>query len=204
MKTIVYFHGIHGDTQNSVAPWLANEFQKFGYKSFYPKCFADEQCSYSDFKKVADTLFDKGVFGDECIVIGHSVGNALFIKYCFERKLKIKAYVSLAGFCEEVPFNNPVVRENIYAVLPNDKEMNYVKNNIPFRVSLYSNDHIVPEQSLINFAKKLNAKAYFLQNKGHFGRKHGVQELPELIDILKNEKVLSEEILFQRGTRKLL
>ena len=193
MKSAIYFHGIHGDTQNSVAPWLSKEFEKFGYKLVYPKFFDDEKCFYDDFKKVADVLFKEGVFKNDSIVVGHSIGNALFIKYCFERKLKIKAYISLAGFYEKIPFNNPVVRENIYAVLPNENEMLYVRENIPFRISLYSNDHIVPEENLINFSKKLNAKAYFLQNKGHFGRKNGVQELSELIDILKNEKVFKEK-----------
>ena len=32
MKNVVYFHGIHGDTQKSIAPFLEKEFAKLNIK----------------------------------------------------------------------------------------------------------------------------------------------------------------------------
>lgn len=36
MKNVVYFHGIHGDTTKSVAPYIANELKKLNIPMVYP------------------------------------------------------------------------------------------------------------------------------------------------------------------------
>ena len=85
---------------------------------------------------------------------------------------------------------NESVKEKIDQALPTDEQINFLAENVKFKISLYSNDHLIPEELLKNFSKKINSKLYYIENKGHFGRKMGLQELPELIEILKSHKII--------------
>ena len=150
MKNIIYFHGIHGDTQKSIAPFLEKEFKVFGYETLYPKFFEDGCATYENFKIQADKLISKNKINNDTIIISHSIGNSFSIRYLFENKLTPFAYISLAGYCDKFPLNDDIVREQIYSALPTKEELNYVKTNIKNRISLYSNDHLIPQELLIN------------------------------------------------------
>lgn len=190
MKNVVYFHGIHGDTQKSIAPFLEKEFAKLNIKTYYPKFFNDGEAFYENFKTVADDLFSQGLLGEDTIVIAHSIGNSFSTRYLCEKNISPLAFVSLAGYCDSFDLNNPDVKNQINKALPTDVHLLHIKTHAKTRISLYSNDHLIPENLLKNFSEKIDSKLYYLENKGHFGRRHGIQELPELIEILKENKLI--------------
>ena len=88
------------------------------------------------------------------------------------------------------PLNNEKTKMQIKNALPSKKQLDYVSKNIKTRISLYSNDHLISEEILKDFSTQINSKLYYVENKGHFGRKLGIQELPELIEILKENKLV--------------
>ena len=190
MKNVVYFHGIHGDTQKSIAPYLETEFKNLGITMYYPQFFNTETCSYEAFEKIANQLLNDGVINNETIVISHSIGNSFSIRFLFEHNLKPFAYISLAGYCDKFPLNNEDIKNKIYNALPTKEQLRYLAENVEKRISLYSNDHLIPEDLLKNFSKQIYSTLYYLENKGHFGIRMEIQELPELIEILKENQII--------------
>lgn len=80
--------------------------------------------------------------------------------------------------------------DTTYAAIPDKKYLKYIKENVSKIISVYSNDDKVPYEVLKNFSKDIDSKFIFVPNKKHFGTTSGIQELPELLDILKNEKII--------------
>lgn len=189
MKNVVYFHGIHGDTTKSVAPYIAKELKKMNIPMVYPTFF-DKGCAYYEyFEKVANKLIEEGLITDETIIISHSIGNPLSVRFLAENNLKPFAYISLAGWAEKFDVSD-AIKDETYTAIPDKKYLTYIKENVKNRLSIYSNDDKVPFEVLENFSKDIDSKFIYIPDKKHFGTTSGVQELPELIEILKNEGLI--------------
>lgn len=188
MINLIYFHGIHGNTQQTIAPWLQTQMKKYNIETYYPVCFNDGEAFFENFELAANKLREENILNNNSIIVAHSIANPFVVRYLEKYKLEPLAYISLAGFCEY--FDTLNIKEQISSSIPNENQIQYVSNLKTIKVSIYSNDHIVPKQILENFSKKINSKLYYLENKGHFGTKSGIQQLPELIEIMKENKIL--------------
>ena len=188
MKNLIYFHGIHGNTAKTIAPWLEQELKKYNINVVYPKFFNDGEAFFENFQIIAQKLINDKVLNDDSILVAHSIGNPFVVTLLEKYQLKPKAYISLAGFSESFEVNN--IKEQINNSVPTKIAIDYIKNLNITKLSFYSNDHIVPQETLKNFSKQINSKLYYLEGKGHFGTKSGVQELPELIKVMKENKII--------------
>lgn len=126
---------------------------------------------------------------EETIVISHSIGNSFSIRFLTENNLKPFAYISLAGWAEKFDVSDEI-KDETYSAIPDKKYLKYIKENICRRISIYSNDDKVPYEVLENFSKDIDSKFIYIPDKQHFGTTSGIQELPELIDILKSEEII--------------
>ena len=189
MKNVVYFHGIHGDTTKSVAPYIAKELEKINIPMIYPTFFDKGYAYYENFKKVADKLLEENLITSETIVISHSIGNPFSVRFLTENNLKPFAYISLAGWVEKFDVSD-AIKDETYKAIPDKKYLTYIKENVKKRLSIYSNDDKVPFEVLEHFSKEIDSKFIYIPDKKHFGTTSGIQELPELIEILKNEKII--------------
>ena len=189
MKNLIYFHGIHGNTNQTIAPWLESQMQNYGIQVFYPICFNDGEAYFENFEQVAYNLIENKILTEESIIVAHSIANPFVIKLIEKYKLKPFAYISLAGFCEY--FDTHSIQNQIRKSIPDKNQIDYISNSDIIKISLYSDDHLVPQEVLKNFSKKIKSKLYYIEDKGHFGRKAGIQELPELIDIMKENKIIN-------------
>ena len=62
------------------------------------------------------------------------------------------------------------------------------KNLVNSKYSIYSNnDHIVPFEILDKFPKTINSKPLLIENIGHMGSKSGLEELPQVVEIINNK-----------------
>ena len=62
---------------------------------------------------------------------------------------------------------------------------NKIVNLINEKYSIYSdNDHIVPFKILKEFSFAIDSKPIFIPGIGHMGKKVGLEELPEVIDLI--------------------
>jgi len=165
-------------------PYLKRELEKRNYNVIMPNFPVRLEATYSGWATILDNY--KNLFNEETIVICHSIGNPFIIKYLSENKLKAKLYVSVAGFCklftvpEREDLNNAFVDFKV-----DSSNINYCKNNIEYRYSLYSdNDHIVPFSILKDFVSELDSTPVFISGVGHMGNKSHIRELPQIVEII--------------------
>ncbi len=189
MKNVVYFHGIHGDTTKSVAPYIANRLKEYNISMMYPTFFDRGYAYYENFEKEARKILEEGLITEETIVIAHSIGNAFSTRFLCENKLKPAVYISLAGWAEKFEVSESI-KDETYKAIPDKKYLTYIKENVPKRISVYSNDDKVPYEVLKSFSDDIDSKFIYVPDKLHFGTTSGVQELPELIDIMKDEEII--------------
>lgn len=130
----------------------------------------------------------KEYFNKDLIVIAHSIGNPMFVKYISKNKLSVGKYISLAGFSKSY-FNEgkDVLNEKVKLTILNKKELKDTINLIEKRYSIFSkDDHIVPYTILKEFSNEIKSVAISIDGIGHMGKKSGLEELPEVIDIVIN------------------
>ncbi len=184
MKTAFIIHGFNGDTTYTFGPSLKKFLEKNGYNVIMPNFPIRSEASYVKWSNILDNY--KEFFNSETIVVAHSIGNPFFIRYLSENKLIVNTYISVAGFCDifTVPdredLNNAFIDFQV-----NNSHIEYCKNSIPNRFSLYSNnDHVIPLNILENFIKKLDSTPVFIEGVGHMGNRDNIKHLPQIEKIL--------------------
>ena len=133
-------------------------------------------------------------FSENLIVIAHSIGNPMFIKYISKNKFKIGKYISLAGFSKA--FYNEgknVLNEKVKLTILTDDEKNDAKELIEEKYSIYSDsDHLVPFELLEQYCKDINSMPMPMKDIGHMGKKSGLEKLPKVIELITNKNEVYE------------
>ena len=183
MKNIILIHGYNGIPK--IYTWLEENLTKKGFNVVIPNLPPREGAIYNDWKNIISRYND--FFNEETIIIGHSIGNGCLIKYLVEYNIKVNLYIGLAGFDKYFEHDgrddlNRAVKEFI----ANNEEIEKFKFLTNYRYDIYSdNDHIVPYEILKNYPLDINAKEIFIKGIGHMGKKSGLEEIPEVIDIIE-------------------
>lgn len=186
MKTAFIIHGFNGDTLNTFGPWLKNELEKYKYSVILPKFPIRAEASYEVWASILDDYIS--FFNEETIIVCHSIGNPFIIKYLSEKKLKVKLYISVAGFCKLFTIPDREDLNKAFIDFQVSKEnIDYCRSNVPFRYSLYSdNDHVIPFDILKDFVEQLNSNPIFISGVGHMGNRDNIKKLPPITTILNN------------------
>lgn len=188
MKKVLLIHGYNGIPP--IFYWLKQELEKMNYTVIMPSLPPREGVRFPIWKKEFDKI--KENLKGELIVIAHSCGNGFVIQYLQESNLAINLYIGLAGFSDTYMLEG---REDLYeavkSIAPTQEELDHFKENVKIRYCIYSdNDHIVPQEILKKHIKNIDAIGCMIPNIGHMGRKSNLQELPQVIEIIKeNEKM---------------
>ena len=186
MKNVLLIHGFNGIPK--IFNYFKNELEKKGYNVVMPDFPVREEITVEGYYKVFDKY--KNLFDNELIVVAHSIGNPMLIKYICENNLKAGLYISLAGFSKDY-YNEgkDVLNEKVKLTILSNNELDYVKNNIDKKYSIYSkDDHIVPYNLLCDFSKEIESKPNSIDVIGHMGSKSGLEELPIVLDIIYKEE----------------
>ena len=70
--------------------------------------------------------------------------------------------------------------------LVTESELENFKSRCSKKYSIYSNnDHIVPFEILQEYPKSIDAIPILIENIGHMGKKSGLEEIPKVVDIIK-------------------
>ena len=88
MKNLIYFHGIHGNTAKTIAPWLEQELKNYNINVVYPKFFNDGEAFFENFEIVAQKLINDKFLNDDSILVAHSIGNPFVVTLLEKYKLK--------------------------------------------------------------------------------------------------------------------
>lgn len=182
MKNVLLIHGFNGIPK--IFEYFKIELEKIGYNVFIPKFPVREEITVEGYFKIFDKY--KDIFNSNLIVVAHSIGNPMLIKYISKNNCSIKKYISLAGFSKDY-YNEgkDVLNEKVKLTILNQKELDDAKRLINNKYSIYSkDDHIVPYEILEEYSKEINSKSISIDGIGHMGKKSGLEELPEVIDII--------------------
>ena len=181
---VLLIHGFNGIPK--IFEFFKAELEKKGYNVILPKFPIKEEITVEGYFKVFDTY--KEYFNEELIVIAHSIGNPMFIKYISKYSYKIGKYISLAGFAEAFySEGKDVLNEKLKLTVLDNKEKEDAKKLINERYSIYSdNDHIVPFNILDSYSADIDSKPILIKGIGHMGQKSGLESLPQVIDLICN------------------
>ena len=183
MRNVILVHGINGTPK--IFEWLKSELEKSDYEVIMPSFSIQEGTIYKRWKEILNQY--KGSINSDSIVVCHSIGNEFIIKYLTEYHISIDTYIGLAGFAEAFynegkdALNAAVER---FTVSEGEKrEFIALTSN---RYAIYSdNDHIVPFEVLERYPREIDAKSIFIPGIGHMGKKSGLEKLPELLELVK-------------------
>lgn len=182
MKNVLLVHGFNGIPK--VFYYFKEELDKLGYNVIMPDFPVREEITVKGYFKVFDNY--KDYFNEDLIVIAHSIGNPMFIKYIYENNLKVGKYISLAGFSKD--FYNEgkdILNKKVKLTILTDCEIKSTIRLINERMSIYSNsDHLVPFNLLEDFCNDIKSTPIHIDDIGHMGKKSGLEKLPIVIDLI--------------------
>lgn len=184
MKNILLIHGYNGTPQ--IFSYFKEELEERGYNVIIPEFPTKTDITIKGFFEVFDRY--KEYFNDELIVVAHSIGNPMFVKYISKNNFNIDTYISLAGF------GRPFIKEGrddlnsvISLIKINSMEKEKFAKLVRNKYSIYSNnDHIVPLELLKEFSTDINSESIFIEGIGHMGSKSGLDRLPKVLEIIDN------------------
>lgn len=187
MKNVLLIHGFNGIPK--IFDYFKKVLEEKGYIVIIPNFPTREEITVDSYFKVFDKY--KEYFNNDLIVIAHSIGNPMFIKYISKNKLEIDKYISLAGFSKS--FYNEgkdILNEKVMLTSLTLDEIQDTINLINKRYSIFSkDDHIVPFNILSEFSNDIKSKAFSIDGIGHMGNRSGLEELPIVIDMVMNDKI---------------
>ncbi len=182
-KNVLLIHGFNGIPK--IFYYFQKELEAQGYNVIIPNFTVREEINISAYFKVFDMY--RNIMNEDLIVVAHSIGNPMFIKYICKNNMNIGLYISLAGFAE--PFyveGKDVLNQVIKPLKISDEEKSKNVNLINEKYSIYSdNDHIVPFKILEEYSSVVDSKPVLISGIGHMGKKIGLEELPEVIKIIQ-------------------
>lgn len=182
--TIFLVHGYNGTPK--IFNYFKDTFEQNGYKVVMPQFPTQTDITIDSYFAVFDQY--KAGLNDNTIIIAHSIGNIMSLKYLSRSNITVRGYVSLAGFGE--PFINEG-RDDLNSVIAplrlTDEELAKLPGLVGKAYSIYSDDdHIVPFDILKKYPTIIGAEDCFIPGIGHMGKKSGLEELPEVVDIVNN------------------
>ena len=181
-KNVLLIHGFNGIPK--IFYYFQKELESQGYNVIIPNFPVREEININAYFKVFDMYRD--IMNENLIVVAHSIGNPMFIKYICKYNINIGLYISLAGFAQ--PFyveGKDVLNQVLKPLSISDEEKIKNLNLINEKYSIYSdNDHIVPFKILEEYPSVVDSKPVFVSGIGHMGKKIGLEELPEVIKII--------------------
>lgn len=183
MKNVILIHGINGVPK--IFEWLKAELEKFGYQVIMPSFPVQEGTVYEKWKRIMDEY--RRFINENSIIVCHSIGNEFIIKYLAQNEIKIDTYIGLAGFAE-IFYNEDkdVLNAAVERFAVNQDEKRDFVALTGKRYAIYSdNDHIVPLEVLERYPKEVDAEPIFIPGIGHMGKRSGLEEMPELLGLVK-------------------
>lgn len=185
MQSLFIIHSFNGSTKKSFGPYLVDKCTSLGLNVIFPDFPTGEAANYNDWSKIIDQYLLDGTLNSNSIIIAHSLGAHFIPKYIAEKGVKIKLYISCAGFINKTHEEN-TFDKIMGDFLPTEAQIEKDISLMKYRYAIYSdNDPISSLKELEYYADKFNAEKVFIPNVGHLGPMSGIKELPEALEIIK-------------------
>ncbi len=178
---IFVIHSYNGDTADSFAPSVKDFAEKHGLQYIFPDFPIRKEATYRSWSEVMDTY--RSDITEDTIIIAHSLGTLFVPKYIAQNSLRIRAYISVAGYMNYEGRKD--LEEIMTCFYPSEEEFRKCHELIRERRSLYSDhDRMNDRSKLVHYAQLLDAVQTEIPGAGHFDPQSGIRSIPELEEIL--------------------
>lgn len=182
MKNAIILHGMSADLDACFGMKLKEDLKGLGFSIFEPKFVLHPNITLEKWEEEMDKF--KGAFNKDAVLICHSLGTMFILKYLKKNELKVKMLITVAGGTVlkkedcKIPYLLPF--------LPSESEFKWARENCEIKYSIFNrNDDIWRMQDIEAYNSRLGSTVVELPYGEHFGRKSGVKEIPEIIEIVK-------------------
>lgn len=185
MKKALLLHGMSGSLDRCFGVKLKQDLIERGYEIIEPMFTTHEDITYSSWVREMDKYLDQ--IDSDTVVICHSLGTNFIIKYTLAHDLHFPLVIAVAG--------GVVTREEdadpslmyLADFCPTPAQMEQFRAHVDNMYDIYSdNDDIWSQSMIADYIRYTGAKGVLLPNKGHFGARSGVKDIPEIVSILDN------------------
>lgn len=171
-KKFIILHGLGGNSKENWFQWLKRELEKKGSNVNVPDL---PDSDFPDSKEWLEVLRDLVKDKKQIILIGHSLGRTLVVKFLEENPKNISAVYLIA-----TPYDNLGWFElKKFFEKPFNKK---IKTKAKIHIIYSTDDPYVPAYHALNYLKLFSkAKVYKFTNQGHFNLS---KKSPELLKII--------------------
>ena len=182
-------HSLHDGTRKSFGKSLEKLCKENSIECYYPFFPKGENANYDSWKQIMDEYYKKELINEDTIIIGHSLGADFIPVYLVDRQVKIKCFISVAGFLkydgENIDIANAKEKFRLSSdILNNSKEL------IQNRYSIYSDNDLVSSINLLEeYANLLCSNKIIIAGGGHFGSKSNIERIIDIEKIILDLKI---------------
>ena len=180
MKRIILIHGWEETPQGQWLPWVKEKLTQYGYVVETPEMPNTKTPKLNEWM---DKLISISPDADT-IIIGHSLANALILKYLERSDTQIRGTIMVAAWdwlLEDVKEFHHTFFETGF-----DYEK-IAQKNIPITIVNSTTDPWIDFERSKKLATKINAEFVAVTGAGHFMEKDGYKEFPQLIEIIETK-----------------
>lgn len=186
MKNIFILHSLNGDTLKT---WGRDVKETFNNIDVYmPEFPIRAESRYEKFKEILGNYLENGMLNSNSIVIGHSIGNAYFVRFCYEMNYVPEVYIAVApGGVYDYPTTRTdyivEVKKQSYA---SRESLEYVKNMACKKYCLYSDEDDNNKEKFTRFIEDTNSEEMYLKGYNHFDGYHDINKISELNELINS------------------
>ncbi len=192
MKNAIIIHGTDGVLEDHWQPWFKKCLEKANYQVFVPQFPDNSRPNYQKWSQIIKEQLPSFADG---ILVGHSAGTTVILRLLEEDWFpKVKAVVLVGTFVNEKLVVNQdwYDSEQFVHLLPkNSFDLAKIKAKCDHFYFVHGdNDPYCDYQDAKEFCQKLDGKLVTIKNGHHLGSERNLTELSEVIDLMKQDKVI--------------
>lgn len=184
-KRVFIIHGWDGNPNETWLKWLKEELRKQNFEVVAPQMPNAEEPRIEEWVPFLSDLV--GEPNQETYFVGHSIGCQTIMRYLETiYPKKIGKIIFVAGWFNLENLEDKESEEIAKPWVETPIDFGKVKDTAEnINVFLSDNDPWVPLTDEEIFEEKLEAKVILEKNKGHFTGDDNVNEIPEILEILR-------------------
>ncbi|HLD32291.1 MAG TPA: alpha/beta hydrolase [Candidatus Peribacteraceae bacterium] len=177
MPTALIVHGIYGNPEENWLPWLKQELEALGVKTYVPFFPTKDDLKPQDWWEAFEP-YEKHIKADT-ILIGHSLGVAFLLKVL--EKHAVRASFFVASAWGDMPYNT---YQPVMAPIADQKfDWKRIRKHCPHVEIFHSDNDPYPRlERGETLAKNLGAKLTVIRGAGHFNKDAGYTTFPLLLE----------------------
>lgn len=184
MKNIFILHSLNGDTLKMWGQDVKETFKEIDV--YMPEFPIRAESRYEKFRNILENYLNNGILNSNSIVIGHSIGNAYFVRFCKELNYVPKAYIAVApgGVYEYPSSRNDYIVDIKKQSYVKEDTFQYIKNMNSKKYCLYSDEDDNNKEKFERFIKDTGCYDIYLKGYNHFDGYHRIYKIPELNELI--------------------